>query len=393
MQHLSLSILALSAIDVQNHAFSMIWGIIHSFLRQDSSLMSKTQKRIVISKMNQIGDVTFALPIASAIKKDCPSNYVMFIGRAYTKDLITNYPDVDEYIDGEALDALSDSEAVDNLSRLNADAVIHVNSSKAMIRRCKKAGIAKRVGNKRRLFHWGNCNRLVWVRRKGSPLHETQLDLQFLKGIGLKKHYSLDEIINLRQKSYTELTETIKPFLSKEKFNLILHTKTRGEHIEWPLEHFAALIKQLPQDKFNILLTGSLKEHEKIAPHLLEPFPHVVNATNLSLRDLQSLISNANGLIAASTGPVHLAANADIPTLGLYAPIKPFDAGRWGPVGKKAGVLSVSDACSWCRDGRLCRCVSKIKVEEVLDIVNDWFNKGQFDDTMASNIAQTYGSL
>lgn len=336
--------------------------------------MPHVNKRIIISKMNQIGDVTFALPLASAIKKDCPSSYVMFIGRGYTKDLIEHYPDVDEYVDGEALDALSDEEATQKIKALRADAVIHVQSSKTMIQRCKKARIKKRIGNKRRLSHWKTCNRLVWVKRKGSALHETQLDMQFLKGIGLKKHYSLDDIISLRKKSFTQKTETIKPFLSGQKFNLILHTKTRGEHIEWPLSSFAALIETLPQERFNILVTGSLKEREKIAPFLLEPFPHVVDATNLRLQDLQSLIANADGLVAASTGPVHLAANADILTLGLYAPIKPFDAGRWGPVGKKAVVLSMENPCSWCRDGRACRCVGQIEVAKVHQIVEGWAN-------------------
>jgi ADP-heptose:LPS heptosyltransferase len=322
--------------------------------------------------MNQIGDVTFALPLASAIKKDCPSNYVLFIGRGYTKDLIKNYPDVDEYVDGEALDALPDERAIASLKALNADAVIHVQSSKTMIRRCKSARIKARIGNKRRLSHWKSCNHLVWVKRKGSPLHETQLDMQFLKGIGLKKHYSLQEIISLRKKSTVSKTETIRPFLSGEKFNLILHTKTRGEHIEWPLSSYAALIESLPKERFNILVTGSLAERDKIAPFLIDPYPHVVDATDLRLQDLQSLISNADGLIAASTGPVHLAANADIATLGLYAPIKPFDAGRWGPVGRKASVLSMDKPCSWCRDGRSCRCVGQIDVEQVRQTVEKW---------------------
>lgn len=354
------------------------------------TFMTDTKKRIIISKMNQIGDVTFSLPMASLIKEAFPDANILFMGRSYTKALIENHPHVDGFVDGEAIDLLSEKEAIRALKALSADIIVHVYSTKTMIKRCKKAKIAKRVGNQRRISHWFYCNQLVWVKRKNSGLHESQLDLVFLKGLGLKSSYSIDEIIKRLPSIKPALTDKAKSFLSTEKFNLILHSKTRGEHIEWPLTSFSRLINKLDKTKVNIIATGSEEERKKFAPFLLRPFRQVIDATNLPLADLLSLIAHADGLIAASTGPVHLAANAGIRTLGLYAPIKPFDASRWGPIGAKTTVLAKDKDCSFCRDGRSCQCIMEISPDEVYREVMMWLKDYQKEKTVDAQIQEEF---
>ncbi|MCH9743393.1 MAG: glycosyltransferase family 9 protein [Gammaproteobacteria bacterium] len=335
-------------------------------------------KRILICKTNQIGDVTFALPIASALKLIDPSCKIIFMGRGYTRELIELYHDVDEFADCE-----------ENLDDLNIDICIHVSQDKSLARRAKEAKIPIRVGNGRRFFYWRYCNKLVMVKRKNSELHETQLDMQFLKPFVKNfKNYSLQEIINLRHYKKSTHANRFIEMLDKHKFNLILHPLTRGRHIEWSLDHFAALIKSLQDRPVKIFVTGSEAEAKLIGDKL--NFPEVINlAGKTSLSELINFIAKADGLIAASTGPVHLAANFGIKTLGLYAPIKPFHAGRWGPVGSNAISLSVAKDCNACRFTR-CQCVNKITVEQVSDVINRWLltNPGhsQNPDTAATDV-------
>lgn len=326
--------------------------------------MNLKNKRIVICKTNQIGDVTFALPLASAIKQAEPSAYIIFLGRAYTQSLIEHYRDVD---------AFADWETNQDLSQLEADVIMNIQNDRQIARQAKLAKIPVRIGTNRRLFNWRYCNKLVNVTRKKSSLHESQLDLQYLKGLGLKGDYTQQEIIALRHYQPFENTKRVRELLVPGKFNLILHPKTRGEHIEWPIQHFVQLIQQLPAERFHLLITGSEQEGEQIRSRLLKPFPHVVDTCGtLDLAELNALIAHADGLIAASTGPVHLAANFGINTLGLYAPIRPFDAGRWGPIGAKAQYLSRKGPCSDCRLAGPCHCVAEISVDEVFNIVKGW---------------------
>jgi ADP-heptose:LPS heptosyltransferase len=237
-----------------------------------------------------------------------------------------------------------------------------------------KAKVRTRVGTARRLYHYLYCNYWVNVKRNGSNLHETELDMMLLRPFTRKNYYSKEEIIELRHFKLQKIEETIKPFLKDGKFNLIIHPKTRGEHIEWALSNYAELIKELPKEKFNILITGSQKEGQKIYQELIEPVKEKVTdlTGKTTLKELINLISHSDGLIAGSTGPIHIAAAFNINTLGLYAPIKPFHATRWGPVGKHAKSLSIKKDCHACRDGSRCLCVNQIKISSVKSAVLAW---------------------
>lgn len=329
-------------------------------------------KTVILSKINQIGDVIFSLPAASILKKMYPSCKIVFlISYSKTKDLLSFATDVDEILDYEELNGMSDQDAARVISNLNADAVIHFLPNKRIAKLMHMAGVNIRVGTSARWYNLLYCNRFVYLRRSDSNLHESVLDMMLLKPFTGKKSYLKDEI-----EGVIRLKHESSNYLDPNKFNLIIHPKTRGEHIEWDLNNYANLIKSLPQDKFNIIVTGSLTEGEKIANDLLEPCKSIV--TNLtgktSLHDLIALISQADGLIAGSTGPVHIAAAYGINTLGLYAPIKPFDSSRWGPIGLKATSLSVDKDCSYCRDGRSCLCVNEITLQQVLAVINSWLD-------------------
>lgn len=341
--------------------------------------ISLKNKRIIISKTNQIGDVVFALPIASALKAKDPSCTVIVLARAYTKDLVDHYADVDEFADWEEIEKRPKRLAIQALQALNADIILHVQPKKMIARYAKLAKIRHRIGTFGRIFHWFTCNRLVKLSRKKSKHHETQLDMKIMAPLGIKKHFSINEIIKLQR--FTEIKDKLPALehVKSDKFNLILHPLTRSRNREWPLEKFAALIKSLPKTKFRVFITGVEKEGEEIRPALVTPFKHKIDAPEvidltgkLCLKEFMHFISKADGLICASTGPVHLAAAFGIRTLGLYAPIKPFHAGRWGPIGKQAEHITLNKACEACRNKNSCPCIEGIGVSRVKKAVMAW---------------------
>lgn len=339
--------------------------------------MDLKNKRIILSKVNQIGDVIFALPLASAIKQLEPSATIIFLDTLYTRELTTHYQDVDELVDWNTIyQNKNEEEAANHLRQLNADIIVHVMANKPsniICRVAKKAKIPVRIGTGRRLYTLLHCNRWVNIGRSKCEFHETQYDMMFMKALGGKKHYSLEEIITLRRFKPLPKTSSALSLLDPNRFNLVLHPKTRGEHIEWKPEQFGALIRLLPQNQFKIFVTGTQIEGDKVRHAMLEPFPHVVDLCGkINLSELMQFIQNADGLICASTGPVHLAAAFGIRTLGLYAPIAPFHARRWGPVGKNATSITVDKKCDACRYSLACRCVWEISPQQVLDVVLKW---------------------
>lgn len=338
-------------------------------------MISLNGKTILLSKINQIGDVIMTLPAATALKKRYPTCRILFLARASkTKAIIERYQDVDALIDWDEIENYPEEEAIKVIRSLNLDAVIHFHPNKTIARLMKKSSVPVRVGTSRRLYHFLYCNYWCNVSRSKSNLHETELDMMLLKPFTGKAFYPKDEIISLRQFKATKPNYITKTYLDEKKFNLIIHPKTRGEHIEWSQTFYADLIYRLPKDKFNILITGSQLEGEKIYADLIEPVINQVTdlTGKTSLEELIDLIALSDGLIAGSTGPIHIAAALGIHTLGLYAPIKPFHAGRWGPVGKKAESLSIEKDCSDCRISMHCHCVNDIPVSQVEQVVLDW---------------------
>ena len=235
----------------------------------------------------------------------------------------------------------------------------------------KKAKIPLRIGTTGRLYHYLTCNKLVAITRRHSNLHESQLNLKLLKPVLGSANYSLSEIAAYYGLTKIEpLKEEIKTLLSTRKFNLILHPKSKGSAREWGTKNFIKLIEILPIEKFQLFITGTNEEGNLIRQDILNRFPFVIDLTGkFSLKELISFINQADGIVAASTGPLHIAAALGKHAIGIYPPIKPMHPGRWAPVGKNARYLVVNKDCSDCRNRGHCECIESINPEDIKNIL------------------------
>lgn len=315
---------------------------------------------VIISRTDSIGDVVLTLPMAGYIKKHFPKSKIIFLGRNYTRDVVGLSEHVDEFISWDETKVLP-----------KADVIIHVFPVKEIASAAKKAGIGLRVGTTNRLFHWGNCNKLISLSRKNSDLHESQLNIKLMSFLNIPTEVKLDEIKNLYGFTKTEtLSEEWLKQIDKTKTNVILHPKSKGSAREWGLENFSELINSLPENKFKIFISGTKEEGELCKP-LFEKHKNVTDLTGkLSLRQFISFINNADALVAASTGPLHIASALGKKAIGLFAPMRPIHPGRWMPVGEKANYLVLDKDCSDCRKSKDCHCIREIKSKQIVDLLS-----------------------
>jgi len=323
-------------------------------------------KKIVLSRTDNLGDVILTLPLAGLLKKQYPQAQLIFIGKKYTEAIIKSCKNIDVFLDRE--DVIN---SPDLLKNLQADVIIHVFPDKEIAKTAKKAGIPLRIGTSHRLFHYLYCNKLVNFSRKKSDLHEAQLNCKLAEPLGIKLP-TLEEIPAYYGMEATQKTDIN---LSKNKFNLILHPKSKGSAREWPLTYFESLIKQLPKELFDIYITGTENEGELIKSQQPSIFSYA-NVTDLtgkfSLENLINFINQADGIVACSTGPLHIAAALGKYACGIYPPMKPVHPGRWAPLGKKALYLVLQKNCSDCKKSMDCACIQAIKVEQVAKVVLGW---------------------
>lgn len=319
---------------------------------------------ILLSRTDSIGDVILTIPMAGYIKQKFPDSKIYFLGKTYTEAIVKSSEFIDEFVNWDHISAMPESEQVATISNLELAWFIHVFPNKAIAKLAKKAGVPNRVGTSHRTFHWLTCNKKLSFSRKKSDLHEAQLNFKLLAPLGLAEEPELSLLPFLYGMKAKETDLPILP--DSNKISVVLHPKSKGSAREWGLDNFGRLIDLLPQDRYTIYISGTADDKKLMETWLQKNSEKVVDITGkLSLEQFVYFISKCSALVAASTGPLHIAAALGKKAIGLYPPIKPMHPGRWKPIGKQAEVLVKAKDCEACRETSECACMLSIKPEEV----------------------------
>lgn len=329
--------------------------------------MNARLRRVLLSRTDSIGDVVLTLPMAGYLKTYCAVEEVFFLGNAYTEKVIAACPFVDKVFKND--DVLG-SEVWD------VDAVVHVFPRAEIAWQAKRGHVPLRVGTSRRWYHWLTCNTRVPMTRKHSDLHEAQLNMRLLAPFGIKP-VDLAKLLPFSELKAVAF-EHPEVRLDPRRFKLILHPLSKGSARNWPLDDFYELACQLDPARFQIFVTGSPSEREILRGSKLLRVSGVEDISGkLTLAQLLSFIGACDGLVAASTGPLHLAASLGIHALGLYCLSRPVHPGRWAPLGRNAEVITAKAMCVACsgNGGEVaagCTCMAGIKAETVAARVKAW---------------------
>lgn len=318
--------------------------------------MTKPPKKIIISRTDSIGDVMLTLPMAGVLKEKFPDATILFLGKTYTKPIVALSKYVDECINW---DEIKDTE--NPLAVYNADCIIHVFPNKIIAKAARQANISTRIGTARKLFHLGKMTHYLNFTRKKSELHESQLNLKLLAPLGIKKEFPLNEInayLGFKVNTTTDFN------LPKDKFKLILHPKSKGSAVEWGIENYLKLVELLPSEKLELYVSGTDAEKpflEKLLNH-----PKVNNVCGkYSLPEFIQFIAQCDGLVAASTGPLHIAATLNKHAFGFFSNRRPIHSGRWQPLGKNVHLITNEQP----KTGDLDAAVKEIAPEKVAEII------------------------
>ncbi len=337
-------------------------------------------KRVIISRTDNLGDVILTLPLLGYLKATMPEIRIYFIGKKYTHSVIDKCIHVDKLLDREEL--LKNPEL---LKSINADSILFIYPDQELAKLSKDLGIRRRVATAHRWFNWLYCNYRVDFSRLRSRLHESQLNFKLLSPFKLFWDFDLKEIADFY--GLVPPLQNHNGHLSQSHFNLILHPKSKGSAREWHIDNYYVLAQSLPENQYKIFITGLQEEGDRMRLEKPELFQlsNVVDMTGkMSLDDLTSFISQADGLVACSTGVLHLAAALGKHTVGLYSPMRPIHPGRWMPIGKHADYLVINKNCNNCRRSKECACVNEITVDQVKQKVSGFLQKVNSTKSLAA---------
>lgn len=297
------------------------------------------------------------LPMASVIRKYISDAIIVFGVREYTRPIVECCPDVDEIVTINP--DVSASEIAKQIREVRADALFIPSPNFRLVLAAFISRTPIRVGTGYRWYSF-LFNRKIYDHRKTAEHNEAEYNIRMLRGIGIDSNkYPL-------------------PSLNIPKYDgainnpyAVLHMFTGGSAEPWGTEKFKEVAHSLSKEKgFEIVLTGENKHGEFLLTVAdgLKPLGIVIHIhTELTLIELAGLLQGASLVVAAATGPGHLAAALGAPAIGLFQRATALSKERWGFRGKKVMNLEPQNPprndCPACKD---CDCMASITTMQVI---------------------------
>ncbi len=335
---------------------------------------------MLVIRPDRIGDVVLATPTIRALRRSFPDAYIAALVRPATEPVLHGNPHLDAILidDREHTHAGKRGffDRLRMLRRHRFDTALMLLPTERHAWMTFFAGIPRRVGVGTKLYQVLTFARSV-SRRKYTPLrHEADYCLDLARAIGAEDD-GLDVEVFLsdverreaRDRLHAIGRDTARPLLS-------VHPESGRSAPNWEAHKYrdfvAAALEQFPELQIMVQVTPSNRAlHDLFAP-LRSERGVLIPDNGGNLRLVMGFISEAQTVISASTGPMHLAAGLRIPTVSLFCPMTACHPDLWGPLGNRSLTLLPPD--EYCRtqcpgDPHICTLEGGIEIPDVLDAV------------------------
>ncbi|HET6400510.1 MAG TPA: glycosyltransferase family 9 protein [Candidatus Kapabacteria bacterium] len=323
--------------------------------------------RILIVRTDRIGDVVLTLPMARAIKQGLPSSHVVFLAREYTLPIVERSPDADETLTAEPDDSLR--ELIRIFRSANVDVAFFPSPRFRLAFAAWFARIPKRIGTGYRWYSFLFTDR-IFEHRKTAERHEAEFNLRMLKPLGISAPKDELPTILLRNPERMAVEEWLSTNLgnSRSKF-AVLHVTNGGSTPPWPTQNFVELGRMIfERYGMTIILTG-LRREAMILDGLAASIGDALVFAGRSLPELAALLERASVVVAASTGPGHLAAALGASTVGLFSLPPALSKERWGFRGPRVRNLS-PEPIAQCPTCEHCMCMERLEMGSVMNAID-----------------------
>jgi len=341
-----------------------------------------TINRILIVRIDRLGDVVLTLPMLPELRKCYPDAHIAMLLRTYTGEIVIDNPYLDELIWYDDKNGLTPfGTMVATLKERQFDAVIVVYPTIRLAWLVFRARIPVRIGTGYRYYSI-LFNKRVYEHRKDAKKHEVEYNLRLLQELGCQVNGTPEfhiHISDLQKKEIRGIAETANIDLGRSY--AIIHPGSGGSARDWSTRKFGELAERLHSEmNLQVIVTGTDSENEKVNEVVRGANRNAIPlAGKMDLRQFAALIRGAALFVSNSTGPIHVAAAMGTPVIGLYPQHTPMSAKRWGPYTSKKRVFVPARPleCTDCIAQNLpqCNCMDTIEVEDVFMAATQLLNK------------------
>jgi len=313
--------------------------------RSLSDIALPPDPKILVSRIDRIGDVVLTTPVFEVLKNNYPEAKLSVIVSPQTREIVEGNPFVDEVIvydkQGSEKGWRGTWRFARQLARKRFDASIHFHATNRVYWLSFLAGIPVRIGHRRKL--WQLLTHSLEERKREGEKHESEYNLELLKVLGVSWKEVPHLVFPLKEKDHLSLINKFHQI--KGKPYVVLSPSASCVSKRWPPERFRAVGELLQQDRgLRVVIIGSGADHSISRQVMMGIRAEAYDLTGrLSLGELAWLLKGSEILISNDSGPVHIAAALEVPVISLFGRSDPgLSPTRWRPLGERSVFIHKS---------------------------------------------------
>jgi ADP-heptose:LPS heptosyltransferase len=303
-------------------------------------------RRILIIRPFYLGDILLCLPVAQAIKRQCPDARIAWLLREEWAELLNDHCVVDEVIPYSE-QRLHSSAALDEIARVTAelrkrsfDLVLNLTWDRSSSWWTWRSGASVRLGieefGRPRLSSLLHTATVMAPERSQDRSHMADFYYEPLRQIGFSARTERPKI-RATAEEQERVKQRLRSSLSGNSFFVLIHPGARLANKQWPPARFRELIERLIWETVHGVVLVCGPGEESLTAELAKALPQGRGLfwAVPALGELMALAEQAAVFVGNNSGPMHLAAAVGCRVVALFG----MDPTRWSPVGEGHQVL------------------------------------------------------
>jgi lipopolysaccharide heptosyltransferase I len=290
------------------------------------------EPRILITRLSAIGDCVQTLPVATALRDRFPRAFIAWAVEEAAAPLVAANRAVDHVVIVPKRMLASPAAAWrvrQTLAQLRFDIAIDPQGLS------KSSAIGWLSGARRRIGFASPQGREIspWLNTEQVQPRATHMVERYLELLGPLGIEAVTPQFGLTIESAIE--RSVEQLLSRIEFSAgfaVINPGAGWDSKRWPADRFAAVVRQLGERHglASLIAWGGQRELAAATQIVKSAALHAVLAPATTLLELAALVKRARLMIAADTGPLHLAAAVGTPCVGLFGSTRREVCGPYG---------------------------------------------------------------
>ena len=329
--------------------------------------------KILIIRVDGIGDLLNSTPAIALLRENYPSAEITVLARPLNASVLIGNPDVDRILifdrDGKHREVLAQFQFYRELRRERYQLVVAIQTAMWSHLVAFLSGAPYRLGRYQKRFKSTLTHAWRGKYRKGET-HEIDRNLELVRlicnGEGQRKlifHLSPHEIATAK----AGLTSWD---IGDESLLIGIHPGGSSFDKRWPEKRYAELADRLAHHYNATILLLRGPGEEALTDNIQKAMQSAaITHAPETIRELGALLSCCDLVVCNDSGPMHLAAALDVPTVAIFGPT---DHVAWHPLSGNASIVRRDMPC-WPCSAHKCKigweCTKKLPIKSVWNAV------------------------